>query len=291
MALHSCRRANTTSSTAVPDTQLPCSSGMHRMGSHHERGSVLTTILSSGSAHTSGTRARPIAIPSESGTSGEETDSAPIDVSIVQCEGKKSDSDSDGTISSTAAQASTNVSEDDDVDDVDAVQPEKGLKQLQSMFPQLPTKALAVIYTECRENVEDSIECLLSGPTFEWLRDLLATKLSSETKCLKIDPEDVFSTAYAYYKRESFDPRVPLSIQFEGQPAIDAGGPRRHFFSQFLKEFATLPSLNLFEGPSNYLRPKYTPQNVVTGMFKTLGKILSHSLVLEGIGFPYLSPV
>ena len=80
-------------------------------------------------------------------------------------------------------------------------------------------------------------------------------------------------------------------FSFEGQPAIDAGGPRRHFFSRFLKDFATLPSLSLFEGPPNRLRLKYTPQNVVTGMFKTLGKILSHSLVLEGIGLPYLSPV
>ena len=104
---------------------------------------------------------------------------------------------------------------------------------------------------------------------------------------MKLDPEYVFSTASAYYKRESFHPTVQVSIQFEGQPAIDAGGPRLHFLSRFLKDFATLPSLSLFEGPTNRLKP----QNVVTGMFTMLGKILSHSLVLEGTGFPYLIPV
>ena len=28
---------------------------------------------------------------------------------------------------------------------------------------------------------EEGLKCVLSGPTFEWMKDLLATKLSSET--------------------------------------------------------------------------------------------------------------
>ena len=106
MVLQSYRRANTTSvpsrSAAEPDTQVPCSSGlMHRVGGHRERpgGRVLTAILNSGSVRAPGTRGSPIAIPSESGTSGVETNSAPIDVS---CQAKRSDSDSDVSGASAA---------------------------------------------------------------------------------------------------------------------------------------------------------------------------------------------
>ena len=114
--------------------------------------SVLAAILNSASVRAPGTRGSPIAIPSESWTSGEETDSAPINVS---CQAKRSYSDSDVSGTSGVTNASSDDGQDvGDVGVVGAAQPEEGL---------------------------EGLKCVLSGPTFEWMKDLLATKLSSET--------------------------------------------------------------------------------------------------------------
>ena len=79
-------------------------------------------------------------------------------------------------------------------------------------------------------------------------------------------------------------------MQYKNEPGMDAGGVRRQFFSDLLNEFAYSDKLGLFEGPPIRLRPTYNPQAVITGLMRLLGRIIAHSIVLEGIGFCFLSP-
>ena len=48
--------------------------------------------------------------------------------------------------------------------------------------------------------------------------------------------------------------------------------------------------LNMFEGPCTRLRPVFRMSALNSGILKIFGQMVSHSLVMDGIGFPYLSP-
>ena len=47
----------------------------------------------------------------------------------------------------------------------------------------------------------------------------------------------------------------------------------------------------MFQGPYERLVPIYRSDNVLNGVFEVLGKMVAHSMIQVGPGFPYLSPV
>ncbi|CAH3024410.1 unnamed protein product [Porites evermanni] len=47
----------------------------------------------------------------------------------------------------------------------------------------------------------------------------------------------------------------------------------------------------MFQGPYERLVPIYRSDNVLNGVFEVLGKMVAHSMIQGGPGFPYLSPV
>ena len=49
--------------------------------------------------------------------------------------------------------------------------------------------------------------------------------------------------------------------------------------------------VHLFDGPENYVRPHYSPEARCSGLFRVLGTMVGHSILQDGIGFSYLSPV
>ena len=84
----------------------------------------------------------------------------------------------------------------------------------------------------------------------------------------------------------------PIRVYLDDQPAIDMGGVRRQFFNDVFEYFTISSShIQLFEGPINFLRPVYSPEARSSGLLKALGKMVAHGISLEGIGFPYLSPL
>ena len=44
----------------------------------------------------------------------------------------------------------------------------------------------------------------------------------------------------------------------------------------------------LFEGPQHSVEPICTAESQLSGLFKILGKMVGHSIIQEGIGFPFL---
>lgn len=44
----------------------------------------------------------------------------------------------------------------------------------------------------------------------------------------------------------------------------------------------------MFDGPANRLLPAFRMSNLSSGIFRVLGQMVAHSLILDGQGFPYL---
>ena len=46
----------------------------------------------------------------------------------------------------------------------------------------------------------------------------------------------------------------------------------------------------MFEGPSKRLQPTFKISVLNSGILKIFGQMIAHTLLMDGIGFPYLSP-
>ena len=109
---------------------------------------------------------------------------------------------------------------------------------------------------------------------------------------IKIDADDEVMDVYSYYKSPHFDPLTPVSMVVKGQPAIDTGGVLRQVFSEvFLSIINNEGGIkNVFTGEDLRKVPVFSNELVVNGFFEVLGKMIAHSLVQCGPGFPYLAP-
>lgn len=108
---------------------------------------------------------------------------------------------------------------------------------------------------------------------------------------LKVDREDIVMDFFQFYKSVHFDPVIPIKVQIKGEPAVDTGGVLRQAFTDVFAELASGSScLRLFRGAHARLTPVYSTEHVLTGVFEVLGKMIAHSLIQGGPGFPYLTP-
>lgn len=101
------------------------------------------------------------------------------------------------------------------------------------------------------------------------------------------------SDALAIYKDHNFDASRPLRIVFKGQPALDTGGPRREFYEKVYSRLANGMDMTfqLFEGPPTRVLPVYNTRVVFSGIMKSVGKMMAHSISQCGVGMCRLSPV
>ncbi len=135
-----------------------------------------------------------------------------------------------------------------------------------------------------------AIECLSLGPSLQSLVDLLRRPLLQKpTVKLYLDPEDLWSDMIVYYKSARIDTSKAVRVILTGQPALDTGGVRRQVYSEVFDNFASNKFQQVFEGPPRHLRPIVSSENKPT--MKVLGTMVAHSIIQEGVGFPYLSPV
>jgi hypothetical protein len=100
------------------------------------------------------------------------------------------------------------------------------------------------------------------------------------------DAEKVMEKAVAYYQGDDWDWRADVKIRLSNSVTIDEGGVRRQFFDTVLGVLKA----GLFEGPPNRLRPTFKQSSIKSGALFTMGKIIGQSIVLDGQGFPFLSP-
>ena len=106
---------------------------------------------------------------------------------------------------------------------------------------------------------------------------------------LEVYPDDIINDAISYYKSIDFDPHCPLRIAYRSQLAIDSGGVLRQFFSDLFEKIDEGKLMVLFEGEIGRRVPTYRPHVVMSGLLEMVGKMIAHSLVQGGPGFPFLA--
>lgn len=119
----------------------------------------------------------------------------------------------------------------------------------------------------------------------------LTKKITGPPKRITVDQSDILAEILPLYKGPEFDPSQPVRVVFKDQPAVDSGGPRKEMYSLVYEKLASSTVYKLFEGQAGCLMPFYNASNVFSGMMKTLGKMIAHSIVQCGIGLPVFSPV
>jgi hypothetical protein len=168
------------------------------------------------------------------------------------------------------------------------------IKRLQQVFGEKFTiDQISLVYSLSNDSYSKSESCLLSGPTCESLLNLISVEHKDSTPVkLKIDEGDFWYDLISFYKSSKTDPKTcHLRIYLNNRPSIDTGGIRRQIYSSVYKDFAENKYVDLFDGPTNHLRPLYSAEARSSGLFTVLGIMVGHSLCQDGIGFPFLSPL
>lgn len=145
-------------------------------------------------------------------------------------------------------------------------------------------------------NGNKAIEFLTSGPRLRNILHILSERSRrSPLKIATINEHEhkQCSDLILFYKNSVIDwSNCNLVIYLKNVPAIDAGGVRRQIYTTVLQQLSDNQySPCLFQGKEFHLRPYYTASAMDTEIFKVLGCMVGHSIIQEGIGFPYLSPL
>ena len=137
------------------------------------------------------------------------------------------------------------------------------------------------------------MECLLSGPTLQSILIVMHRRYT-EQPAIKIEVEDIteaWEDAVTFYKSSRLDISKQIRVRISNQPAIDVGGIRAQLYSTVYGAFAQNEKITLFDGEVRYLRPHCSAEARSSGLFKILGIMVGHSIMQDGIGFPYFSSV
>ena len=109
---------------------------------------------------------------------------------------------------------------------------------------------------------------------------------------LKLDNDNLLLDVLHHYKTPQFDPKKGVWMCLKGSSAVDTGGVLRQVYTEVFSAIANgQDGLSLFRGDPRRKVPIFSNANVLTGIFEVLGKMIAHSLIQGGPGFPYLAPV
>lgn len=184
---------------------------------------------------------------------------------------------------STTEQQNPTLSSDHEKSDMD---------HLISMFKQLSSEQINAIYLLSGKNFNRTLQCLLEGPTIDSIIAIMKCYFDSKPMFkIDLDLDSAWQDLLAYYKSSKVDFNLRIRISLARRMTIDTGGIRRQIYTQVFSEFAHNKHVVLFDGSINLLRPAISAIARSSGILKILGKMLSHSIFQDGIGFPYLSPV
>jgi hypothetical protein len=104
-----------------------------------------------------------------------------------------------------------------------------------------------------------------------------------------ISRDHLLTDSISFFKRREFDNNSHVRVVFEGEPAVDGGGPKREFFSLLLQSLVSPSSpIRLFEGRDSFILPMHNMDAIRAGMFKVAGRMITTSVINGGPGFPYL---
>ncbi|XP_065887912.1 uncharacterized protein [Dysidea avara] len=171
------------------------------------------------------------------------------------------------------------------------------IANLQEIFPDKSLGLLKFVLELCSCSFLHAVEFLTSVTSFSSLRSLAAESLITtpldESPRIRLDDEDEYedwlTAALAFYKYSKFDKHAAVRITIHGQPGVDAGGVRRQFFSIVFTQLVKPSATSLFEGEPCRLCPAYKATSLSSGLLRTVGTMVAHSILLDGQGFPFLA--
>ena len=98
----------------------------------------------------------------------------------------------------------------------------------------------------------------------------------------KVDPDDQVMDVYSSYKNPDFEPTII--------PIFVSARVLRQVFSDVFYSMANTKGVkNVFNGDIYNKVPAFSNKLVANGFFEVLGKMIVHSLIQSGPGFPHLS--
>ena len=178
------------------------------------------------------------------------------------------------------------------------------LEQLKTIFPGIPeshlrsaldvhksVSAAAEALTDEDEHCSETLNMNASQSASEILSNL-REQVEIWAEKLKVDEDDVVSDVLHYYKNPNFDPKKGLRFCIKGKIAIDSGGVLRQIYTDvFIALAESKYGLVLFKGDATRKVPVFSNSHVLTGIFEIIGRLIAHSLIQGGPGFPYLAPI
>ena len=170
----------------------------------------------------------------------------------------------------------------------------KDLDTLISMFSTRYTaKQIQVLYKYAGDSFDNCIDCLTSGLSLESILRMVNVHTSSyKTVKVAIDQEDMWADMLALYKTSDQNMIAKrIRVMLDDSPVVDTCGVRKQVYTTVFAEFVQNKHVRLFDGPANYVRPFYSAEARCSGLFKVLGTMVGHSILQDGVGFPYYSPV
>ena len=175
------------------------------------------------------------------------------------------------------------ISEDDEVSPIPSPQKQSFVA---GMFPQLSPQQSTLLFELCNGDVHEVVQLLLEDlPLPSILSKLANLRLVCLPRSNKIHPDRIVEDGLRCYKG-SASLSSPLEIELVGTSAIDLGGVRRQFFTCFLRKMPL--KLKLFEFNGSVAFPAVHTDALVGGHYACLGRIIVHSVLQEGLGFPCL---
>lgn len=161
-------------------------------------------------------------------------------------------------------------------------------EQLYQMFSNFSRETVDLILDLTCHDSAKTVEILLGGiMPHDILEQLSQQLLSKHSITLSVDDESAVGDAIAYYKKRDVDLSHPLTIKYS--EGLAAGGLSRQFYSDVMMHIKD--KMNALEGPvPTCLIPAYSSQVLASGILKILGRIIVHSLLQGGPGFPFLAP-
>ena len=114
--------------------------------------------------------------------------------------------------------------------------------------------------------------------------------MGNEREKVKVDEEDVLSDVLTYFKNPSINIHKPLQVRYRGQPAIDAGGVCRQFFTTVYEQILSgVDGIAPFFDDDTAKLPIFNTHTLVSEIMVAIGKVMAHSIVPLGIGPGFFS--
>lgn len=192
---------------------------------------------------------------------------------------------------------SSRIEDESSASPISATPQDDKLGFMAGALPGVPRVQLEFLLGVCEGDVDKATHFFVEAFSLSSLLGVLRSSILDEEDVRRIeidgfgDREELARTALDFYKEGgSFSPKAEVRIDVTTEEVVDGGGVRRQFMSYVLATFRSSKTLRLFEGPADRVRPIFKQSSVLSGMLVAVGRIIGHSIVLDGQGFPFLSP-